>query len=220
QSTTEARRRAALFRRHGVQRDRGPARCLRAHRVPRVGARSRLPAGHVRGGRDMMDVEQLEEWRAADALVDQWLDQAEPDREAWLAAQDMPDAVRRRVQQLVRAHERTGNALDSAAGVLAGRSLGDWTLESELGRGGMAVVYLARREQGMASQRAAVKVLTLAALGAGGRERFQREAGILARLGHPNITRLIDSGVADDGTCWLAMPLVEGERIDQWCQAR
>src|SRR5690606_18331615 len=32
--------------------------------------------------------------------------------------------------------------------------------------------------------------------------------------------RLIDSGVADDGTCWLAMPLVEGERIDQWCQAR
>src|SRR5690606_1788674 len=188
--------------------------------VPRVGARSRLPAGHVRGGRDMMDVEQLEEWRAADALFDQWLDQAEPDREAWLAAQDMPDAVRRRVQQLVRAHERTGNALDSAAGVLAGRSLGDWTLESELGRGGMAVVYLARREQGMASQRAAVKVLTLAALGAGGRERFQREAGILARLGHPNITRLIDSGVADDGTCWLAMPLVEGERIDQWCQAR
>ncbi|KGO99423.1 protein kinase [Lysobacter defluvii IMMIB APB-9 = DSM 18482] len=167
-----------------------------------------------------MDVEQLEEWRAADALFDQWLDQAEPDREAWLAAQDMPDAVRRRVQQLIRAHERTGNALDSAAGDLAGRSLGDWTLESELGRGGMAVVYLARREQGMASQRAAVKVLTLAALGAGGRERFQREAGILARLGHPNITRLIDSGVADDGTCWLAMPLVEGERIDQWCQAR
>lgn len=168
----------------------------------------------------MMDVEQLEEWRAADALFDRWLDQAEPDREAWLAAQDMPDAVRRRVQQLVRAHERTGNALDSAAGDLAGRSLGDWTLESELGRGGMAVVYLARREQGMASQRAAVKVLTLAALGAGGRERFQREAGILARLGHPNITRLIDSGVADDGTCWLAMPLVEGERIDHWCQAR
>ena len=168
----------------------------------------------------MMDVEQLEEWRAADALFDQWLDQAEPDREAWLAAQDMPDPVRRRLLQLVRAHERTGNALDSAAGDLAGRSLGDWTLESELGRGGMAVVYLARREQGMASQRAAVKVLTLAALGAGGRERFQREAGILARLGHPNITRLIDSGVADDGTCWLAMPLVEGERIDHWCQGR
>lgn len=168
----------------------------------------------------MMDVEQLEEWRAADALFDQWLDQAEPERDAWLAAQQMPAAVRRRVLQLVRAHERTGNALDSAAGDLAGRSLGDWTLESELGRGGMAVVYLARREQGMASQRAAVKVLTLAALGAGGRERFQREAGILARLGHPNITRLIDSGVADDGTCWLAMPLVEGERIDHWCQAR
>ena len=168
----------------------------------------------------MMDVDQLEEWRAADALFDQWLDQPEPGRDAWLAAQEMPGPVRRRLLQLVRAHERTGSALDRAAGDLAGRTLGDWTLESELGRGGMAVVYLARRDQGMACQRAAVKVLTLAALGAGGRERFQREAGILARLGHPNITRLIDSGVADDGTCWLAMPLVEGERIDRWCQAR
>ncbi|MGH8072542.1 MAG: serine/threonine protein kinase [Lysobacter sp.] len=105
-------------------------------------------------------------------------------------------------------------------GDLAGRTLGEWTLESELGRGGMAVVYRAWREQRMARQSAAVKVLTMAALGAGGRERFQREAGILARLNHPNITALVDSGVADDGTCWLAMPLVDGEHIDQWCHAR
>ncbi|MUG03598.1 serine/threonine protein kinase, partial [Bacillus tequilensis] len=168
----------------------------------------------------MMDAEQLEEWRAADALFDRWLDQAEPDRESWLAAQEPPAPVCRRLLQLISAHQRTGSALDHAAGDLAGRTLGDWTLESELGRGGMAVVYLARRDQGMACQRAAVKVLTLAALGAGGRDRFQREAGILARLGHPNITRLLDSGVAEDGTCWLAMPLVEGERIDHWCRAR
>ena len=42
---------------------------------------------------------------------------------------------------------------------------------------------------------------------------------ILARLNHPNITPLVDSGIAGDGTCWLAMPLVEGERIDRWCDA-
>ena len=71
----------------------------------------------------------------------------------------------------------------------------------------------------MARQEAAVKVLTLGALGAAGRDRFRREAVILARLNHPNITTLLDSGVADDGTCWLAMPLVEGERIDRWCEA-
>lgn len=167
-----------------------------------------------------MDTARLEEWRAADALFDQWLDQPEDRRDAWLAGLEATGPVRGRLAQLIDGHLRTVHALDTAAGELAGRTLGDWTLESELGRGGMAVVYLAWREQGMARQIAAVKVLTLAALGAGGRERFQREAGILARLGHPNITNLIDSGVAEDGTCWLAMPRVEGARIDQWCQAR
>src|SRR3546814_2867073 len=84
----------------------------------------------------------------------------------------------------------------------------------------MAVVYRAERVDGMARQQAAVKILTLGALGATGRERFQREAAILARLNHPNVTALIDSGVADDGTFWLAMPLVDGERIDRWCEAK
>src|SRR3546814_10570617 len=78
------------------------------------------------------------------------------------------------------------------------------------GRGGMAVVYRAERVDGMARQQAAVKILTLGALGDTGRERFQREAAILARLNHPNVTALIDSGVADDGKFWLAMPLVGG----------
>src|SRR3546814_2842911 len=71
----------------------------------------------------------------------------------------------------------------------------------------------------MARRQAAVKILTLGALGATGRERFQREATILARLNHPNVTALIDSGVAGDGTCWLAMPLVDGKRIDRWCDS-
>src|SRR3546814_19346385 len=84
----------------------------------------------------------------------------------------------------------------------------------------MAVVYRAERVDGMARQQAAVKILTLGALGATGRERFQREAAILARLTHPNVTALIDSGVADDGTFWLAMPLVDGDRIARWCQAK
>src|SRR3546814_6034864 len=42
----------------------------------------------------------------------------------------------------------------------------------------------------------------------------------LFRSNHPNVTALIDSGVADDGTFWLAMPLVDGERIDRWCEAK
>src|SRR5690606_5504687 len=166
-----------------------------------------------------MDPDKLAQWRQADALFDQWLDLPESGRDAWLAAHTAPDPVRRRLEQLIAAHLQPSAALDPASGSLAGRRLGEWTLEGELGRGGMAVVHRAWRERGTARQQAAVKVLTLGALGAVGRERFQREAEILARLNHPNAAALIDSGIADDGTCWLAMPLVEGERIDRWCDA-
>ncbi|MBB6065786.1 serine/threonine-protein kinase [Pseudoxanthomonas broegbernensis] len=167
-----------------------------------------------------MDAEALAQWRIADALFDQWLDLPEAGRDAWLAAQAPDPPVRRRLERMIAAHRRPDAALDARDGGLAGRRFGDWTLEEELGRGGMAVVHRAWREQGMARQQAAVKVLTLGALGATGRERFQREAQILARLNHPNVTALVDSGVAEDGTCWLAIPLVEGERIDRWCAAR
>lgn len=167
-----------------------------------------------------MDAENIAHWQAADAAFDQWLDLPEERRAAWLAALALPDPVRTRLQQLIAAHQRPHAALDPAGGNLRGSRLGDWTLEEELGRGGMAVVYRGWREQGMARQQAAIKILTLGALGAGGPDRFRREAAILARLNHPNVTALVDSGVADDGTCWLAMPLVEGERIDRWCETQ
>jgi len=166
-----------------------------------------------------MDAETLAHWRAADAVFDQWLDLPHHEREAWLAAQILPAPVRRRLEQLLAAHRQPRASLDPCGGDLAGCRLGDWTLDTELGRGGMAVVYRGWREQGMARQQAAIKILTLGALGITGRDRFQREAAILAHLNHPHITSLIDSGVADDGTCWLAMPLVEGERIDHWCES-
>ena len=166
-----------------------------------------------------IDPDRLAHWQAADALFGEWLDVPGPAREAWLQAQDIPDQVRRRLTRMIAAHASPQPVLEPAGGELAGRRLGDWTLGDELGRGGMAVVYRAWRDSGMARQQAAVKVLTLGALGAAGQERFQREAEILARLHHPNAAALIDSGVARDGTCWLAMPLVEGERIDRWCDA-
>ncbi len=166
-----------------------------------------------------MDAETLAHWRAADSLFDHWLDLPEDQRDAWLAAQDLAAPVRRRLEQLLAAHRSPRIAAAASGDALAGTRLGQWQLETELGRGGMAVVYRGWREQGMARQQAAIKILTLGALGAGGQERFRREAAILARLNHPNVTALVDSGVADDGTCWLAMPLVEGERIDRWCEA-
>src|SRR5690606_14955684 len=53
-----------------------------------------------------------------------------------------------------------------------------------------------------------------------GRAQFLREPQILLRLRHPCIAPLHDAGIAEDGTPWLAMALVEGARIDDWCAAR
>lgn len=167
----------------------------------------------------MAERDGMEAWRLADALFDYWLDLDEAGREDWLAAQAMEPEVRGCLDRLIQAHERPSAALGAPASDLAGVQLGAWTLEAELGRGGMAVVYRAARSDGIARQDAALKILTMGALGATGRDRFKREAEILARLNHPNITPLVDSGIEPDGTCWLAMPLVEGQRIDAWCDA-
>src|SRR3546814_19588974 len=127
----------------------------------------------------MMDPEKLAHWQAADDAFDQWLDLPDSEREAWLAAQPLPEPVRRRLVQLITAHERPRASLDPAGSNLAGCLLGDWKLDTELGRGGMAVVYRAERVDGMARQQAAVKILTLGPLGAPRRERFHRAAPIL-----------------------------------------
>ena len=74
-------------------------------------------------------------------------------------------------------------------------SLGDrYTLERELGRGGMATVYLARDRKH--DRLVAIKIMRPEILGDQGAQRFLREIRILARLQHPNILALLDSGEA------------------------
>ena len=70
-----------------------------------------------------------------------------------------------------------------------------FVLERELGRGGMATVYLARETKH--ERQVAIKVLHPEVSSAFGAERFLREIGIAARLSHPHLVPLIDSGQAD-----------------------
>ena len=85
-----------------------------------------------------------------------------------------------------------------------------YALERELGRGGMATVYLARDLR--YDRLVALKVLHAELAQTLGPERFQREIMVAARLQHPHILTVLDSGEAA-GHLWFTMPFVEGESL-------
>ena len=85
-----------------------------------------------------------------------------------------------------------------------------YEVERELGRGGMAIVFLARDHK--FDRPVAIKVLRPELSASLGSERFLREIQIVARLQHPHVLPLYDSGQAD-GLLYYVMPYVEGESL-------
>ena len=184
------------------------------------------------------------EWQRLDEILDQILELSPDERVAFIERSCAGDAeLRRRAHALMAAAERVGDFLerpvdayaggllreiaDSSAedqasdsgerGSLATGRLGPYRLLRELGRGGMGAVYLAERDDEQFDRRVAIKVLPAGLLGWGFRTRFLLERRILASLEHPNIARLYDAGVAEDGTPYFVMEYVEGRRIDVHC---
>src|SRR2546429_9096334 len=101
---------------------------------------------------------------------------------------------------------RLTDPLARVQAALAGR----YTIERELGRGGMATVYLAQDRKHVGP--VAIKVLKPELAAALGPERFLREIDTAARLTHPHILPLHDSGEAA-GLLYYVMPYVEGETL-------
>ncbi len=100
----------------------------------------------------------------------------------------------------------------------AGRMVGPYQIEGEIGRGGMAVVYLAVRADGEFRKRVAIKLIKRGMDTDAVVERLRRERRILAALEHPLIARLLDGGTTADGRPWIAMEYVEGLPIDRYCE--
>jgi eukaryotic-like serine/threonine-protein kinase len=74
------------------------------------------------------------------------------------------------------------------------------------------------RVDGAFKQDVALKLLHAEFASSESQHLLQRERGLLARLNHPGLARIIDGGESADGQLWFAMELVDGLRIDRYCQ--
>ena len=156
-----------------------------------------------------------ENWKQLEPLVDAVLDAAPEQRAGLIAELSGGDEVRRvELEQLVAECERGHPLLDRSAVERFTRLFDDhvhipeslanrYPISRELGRGGMAVVYLARDVKH--GRDVAVKVIRPELAAALGRERFLREIAIAAQLHHPHIVPLYDSGEVD-GVLYYVMP--------------
>lgn len=167
-------------------------------------------------------------WEVVSALLDELLEADDPQRNARLRQLRIENpALCDQIEELLAQHAAVqaeqfleGGAIDQfKLADLAGRTFAGYTLERSLGHGGMGSVWLARRSDGRYEGQAAVKLLNLGSLGSSVAERLRHEANALAKLSHPNITHLIDAGVAATQP-YLIMEYVEGEPIDRWCDER
>lgn len=151
---------------------------------------------------------------ALDALVGEFSDAhangLRPSRRAFLAR--APAAARPGLERVLKMIEAGMDEDRAAQSPLSpGMRLGNYELEKEIGRGGMARVWLAKDLE--LARPVAVKVLRPGlAFEQRHVDRFRREATAIARLSHPNIVQIHGVG-SDHGHHWLAMEYVEGPSL-------
>lgn len=92
-----------------------------------------------------------------------------------------------------------------------------YELEDELGRGGMGTVYLARDRRH--ERRVAIKVIHPELAAGAALTRFNREIRVTARLQHPHIVPLLDSGIAGE-LAYYVSPFIEGESLRELIRRR
>ncbi len=171
------------------------------------------------------------------AWLDELLDLPEAEREAAMLRLAPTPAQERRLRQLLGLGAQAGQFLEAppetATAPLSrsalpqdGERIGIYRIERPISAGGMGVVYLAERDDGVYRQRVAIKLVQPSQLlldptrRQGLLTRFEEERAILAQLQHPNIVRIIDGGQTDQGLPYLVMDFVDGVDLMRFCRER
>lgn len=174
-----------------------------------------------------------ERWSRVGKILDEALD-AEPRERATMIDRLIGGDVelREEVLAFLDADERAGEVLERPVTLAlegdpsepvrdrVGERIGPYRLIHRIGSGGMGTVYEAERADERFEKRVAVKLVRGGPDRRETVERFRRERRILAALEHPNVARILDAGVTEDGVPFFVMEHVEGAPIDRYCAER
>jgi eukaryotic-like serine/threonine-protein kinase len=97
--------------------------------------------------------------------------------------------------------------------------IGQYRILREIGRGGMGIVYLAEREDQF-KQHVAIKLVKRGLDTEEILQRFRNERQILASLNHPNIAKLFDGGMTEDGLPYFVMEYIAGESLTKYADQK
>jgi serine/threonine protein kinase len=166
-------------------------------------------------------------WQEIKRIFDAAVELPPSEQRAFLDSACPDNDARREVEQMLASDSDTGLNRSPLAthsftegARLEGRRIGRYRIAGEIGRGGMGAVFAAVRDDGHFEQKVAVKVILSGLNTDAIARRFRNERQILASLEHPNIARLLDGGMSDDGLPFYVMEFIEGEPIDEYCRAR
>ena len=182
-----------------------------------------------------------ERWQRIESLVEAALQLETGDRRRFLDVEcGDDDELKRRAAAMLRSYGQAESFLERPAalswlaegeGAMAESSttiarpgaleaIGPYRILDEIGRGGMGSVFLAARRDGEYERRVAIKLIRPEVGSEDVARRFRGERQILANLDHPNIAKLHDGGTTDDGRPYVVMELIEGTRIDEYCDRK
>lgn len=181
-------------------------------------------------------------WPELEALLDELMDATAQEQADRLAALEKADPeLATAARRMLDAMDNEDSLLEQGAAAISGAlardlaqqvraapgaggsgptALGPYRLIKTLGRGGMADVWLAERNDEVLQQKVAIKVLH-PLTGADALERFRSERQILGALRHDGIAKILDAGTTTSGTAYLVLEYVEdGTHITDYCRMR